>query len=242
MPTITSGQLLAEVQSLAKQAGDKYFYGGTSPGTGFDCSGLIYDALIKLGYSNPPRTSEAQWAWIQQNNAQVTRANLQPGDLVFAQFAGDNASPGHVGIYIGGGNVFSAEDPQAGIGISSLASWGSNIVGYGRVPGSTQSASAGQGATLDSSNPIGWIVKSSSSEFDWFGGLIRGVTGQASTIGDVATGVTGIVRSLTKITDLFLLLFRPEFWLRVGAFIFGVIALGAGLYFFKEALLWLSKI
>lgn len=100
----------------------------------------------------------------------------------------------------------------------------------------TGSGQAGQGASTDGFNPIGWVIGSSGAEFKWFGGLIRGVTGQASTIGDVATGVTGIVRSLTKLTDLFLLLFRPEFWLRVGAFIFGVIALGAGLYFFKEAL------
>ena len=235
---LSGSAFVTEVEALAKQAGDKYFYGGTSPSTGFDCSGLIYDALIKLGYKSPPRTSEAQWAWIQQNNATVTKAQLQPGDLVFAQFAGDNASPGHVGIYIGNGNVFSAQDPQLGIGISTLASWGNNIVGYGRVPGSA--ASTGQasdtGATTDSANPIGWVIGSSGAEFKWFGGLIRGVTGQAATIGDVATGVTGIVRSLTKLTDLFLLLFRPEFWLRVGAFIFGVIALGAGLYFFKEAL------
>jgi hypothetical protein len=66
--------------------------------------------------------------------------------------------------------------------------------------------------------------------------LIRGVTGTASTIGDVATGITGLVRGITKITDLFLMLFRPEFWLRVGAFVFGMVALGAGLYFFKQAI------
>ena len=70
-----------------------------------------------------------------------------PVTLVFAQFPGDNASPGHVGIYVGNGQVLCAEDPAAGIGYSTLESWGSNIVGYGRAPG----ASAGtQSATLDS--------------------------------------------------------------------------------------------
>ena len=84
-------------------------------------------------------------------------------------------------------------------------------------------------------NPIGWVIGVGEKEFGWAGGLIRGVTGTASTIGDVATSITGLVRGLTKITDLFLMLFRPEFWLRVGSFFFGLLALGAGLYFLKTA-------
>ena len=128
--------------------------------------------------------------------------------------------------------------------------WAGSHYGYGADwPGTTPGAASplgsggggvtpnsDTGTTTDSSNPIGWIIDSGEGEFKWFGGLIRGVTGVPSTIGDVATGVTGIVRAMTKITDLFLMLFRPEFWLRVGAFVFGVVALGAGLYFFKDSL------
>jgi hypothetical protein len=105
------------------------------------------------------------------------------------------------------------------------------------IPGAAAgSSTAPTDATTLGFNPIGWVTGAASDEFKWFGGLIRGVTGTASTIGDVATGITGLVRGITKITDLFLMLFRPEFWLRVGAFVFGMIALGAGLYFFKQAI------
>lgn len=122
---------------------------------------------------------------------------------------------------------------------SSRSAFASTVAGWqasGKWPTSAGNPSAGGTPTTDSFNPIGWVTGPAEGEFKWFGGLIRGVTGTASTIGDVATGITGIVRAMTKITDLFLLLFRPEFWLRVGAFVFGVITLGAGLYFFKEAL------
>lgn len=132
------------------------------------------------------------------------------------------------------------------------SSWAASHYGYGSAwpgtaPGAasplgsggggvTPGAGTGGDVTTAGFNPLGWIIKPAESEFNWFGGLIRGVTGVSSTIGDVGTAITGLVRGLTKITDLFLMLFRPEFWLRVGAFLFGMIALGAGLYFFKESL------
>ena len=167
MATVTGAQLITEVETLAKQAGEKYFYGGTSTTTGFDCSGIIYAALLKLGYTNPPRTSEDQWAFVQK----VSKSQLAPGDLVFAQFPGDNASPGHVGIYIGGGNVFSAQDPQLGIGVSSLSSWAGNIVGYGKIPGSTESS----GSTDDSAGGLLGIPSQITQGFSDFSTFISAV-------------------------------------------------------------------
>jgi cell wall-associated NlpC family hydrolase len=119
-----------------KFIGAPYVYGGTTP-SGWDCSGFTQYVLKKVGYGNVPRTSEQQWAWVDK----IDKSQLQPGDLVFAQFPGDNASPGHVGIYTGNGQVLSAEDPQSGTQESSLSSWGSNVVGYGRPPNSSQTAS-----------------------------------------------------------------------------------------------------
>ena len=131
--TVTGSQIVSEVE---KFSGGKYLYGGTTP-SGFDCSGLVMYVLTTLGVSGVPRTSEAQYAWVQK----ISASELQPGDLVFAQFPGDNESPGHVGIYTGNGQVLSAEDPAAGVGYSSLSSWGSAIVGYGRVPNTPASGS-----------------------------------------------------------------------------------------------------
>ena len=125
---ITGSSVVAEIEKLG--SGAQYVYGGTGP-TGYDCSGLVQAALTALGVKNVPRTSEEQYAWATP----VSASNLAPGDLVFAQFPGDGTSPGHVGIYVGGGQVYSAQDAALGIGLSSLASWKGNIVGYGAAPG-----------------------------------------------------------------------------------------------------------
>jgi hypothetical protein len=153
-PAVSGAALVSEIDALAEQAGYKYVYGGTTS-SGYDCSGLIYAALEAEGYHSPPRTSEAQYAW----TSRVTEQQLQTGDLVFAQFPGDNASPGHVGVYIGNGNVYSAQDPALGIGVSPLASWGSNIVGYGQIPDVTTSGAAGtSGGNILTSTASGTVT------------------------------------------------------------------------------------
>lgn len=142
---VTGSEIVAEVQ---KFKGDAYVYGAAGPSS-FDCSGLVQYVLTKLGVANVPRTSEEQYGWVQK----ISASQLQPGDLVFAQFPGDNASPGHVGVYVGNGQILSAEDPASGVGDSSLASWGNNIVGYGRVPSSTPGT---QSATTTAAFGLSW--------------------------------------------------------------------------------------
>lgn len=164
----SSGAIVTEME---KFIGDAYVLGGEGPKT-FDCSGLVKYSLEQLGYKNVPRTSEEQWGWVKK----ISKADLQPGDLVFAQFPGDDASPGHVGVYVGNGNVLSAQDPSLGIGYSSLASWGSAVVGYGRVPGSAS------GGASDASN----------------GGSIAALAGDATTfLGELNDFVT-IAHDLTQ--------------------------------------------
>ena len=124
---------------LRKQLGKPYRSGAAGPDA-FDCSGLVWDGLESIGYSGSaggglPRTSEAQWAWIRQNNGQINKNQLRPGDLVFSQWPGDNASPGHVQVYIGGGQVIQAPHTGATVSIASLSSDTGHIVGYGRIPG-----------------------------------------------------------------------------------------------------------
>lgn len=202
MATITGAALVAEVDKLAAEAGYKYIYGGTTT-AGFDCSGLIYDALLQLGVANPPRTSEAQYAY----TSHISESQLQPGDLVFAQFPGDNASPGHVGIYIGNGNVYSAQDPALGIGVSTLASWGSAIVGYGRLPNVSTSGASGANATLDSSV---------SSVFSW------------------PSDITGFFGDAKTFVDAAMWLVKPASWLRIGSFGVGIILLAVAIYAFMN--------
>jgi hypothetical protein len=122
---------------LTQQLGKPYVTGGTGP-TGYDCSGLIYAGLKKAGvYSNPPRTSEEQYATFPH----VSRAQLRPGDLVFSQWPGDNASPGHVQVYMGGGKVIQAPEPGQKVDLIPLTEDQGHIVGYARIPGVVGSSS-----------------------------------------------------------------------------------------------------
>ncbi len=107
----SQGQLSgsAVVADAAKYLGTPYQWGGTSPSTGFDCSGLVQTVFADLGVSLP-RTSQEQ---ATSGVAVPSLAQAQPGDLVF--FAGSDGtatSPGHVGIYIGNGQMIDA--PQSG--------------------------------------------------------------------------------------------------------------------------------
>jgi hypothetical protein len=64
------------------------------------------------------------------------------------------------------------------------------------------------------------------------GGEVPGL----ASLGDIASGIAEITKTVSKLGQLFLLLFRPAFWLRVGAFLAGVFFLiGAG-YFLKQSM------
>jgi cell wall-associated NlpC family hydrolase len=85
--------------------GVPYLWGGTNRAQGVDCSGLVQDVYSSLGI-DLPRTSQEQ-ALVGQAVPSV--ADAQPGDLVFfAGSDGTTSSPGHVGIYIGGGQMIDA--------------------------------------------------------------------------------------------------------------------------------------
>ncbi len=82
--------------------GTPYRWAGSSPSTGFDCSGLLSWAWAQVGVSLP-RTSRGMYAGTQR----ISASQLQPGDLVFY------GSPvHHVGIYVGGNTMVHA--PRTG--------------------------------------------------------------------------------------------------------------------------------
>lgn len=156
--TTPSGQDI--VNESEKFIGDPYVYGAAGPNS-FDCSGLIQYSLEQLGYQNVPRTSEAQWAWVQK----LQENQIQPGDLIFEQWPGDNASPGHVVLYAGSGQVVEA--PETGKDVQ-VRSWspsadmaaGAQIVGYGRVPGIAGGTTSGSNTTQASfslTDPSSWV-------------------------------------------------------------------------------------
>jgi hypothetical protein len=71
----------------------------------------------------------------------------------------------------------------------------------------------------------------------WVSGATIGpVTSEVSGLSGITGGIVGLTQAISKIGELFALLMRPSFWLRIGAFIVGWVTLGAGVYFLKGAI------
>jgi cell wall-associated NlpC family hydrolase len=89
--------------------GVPYVWGGSSPSTGFDCSGFIMYVFAQVGVSLPHHAA-SQYSY----GVAVSRDQLEAGDLVF--FDG----LGHAGIYIGGGQFIHSPHTGDVVKISSL--------------------------------------------------------------------------------------------------------------------------
>lgn len=103
------------VACAQKYLGYKYVSGGSSPSTGFDCSGFTSYVYKQCGISIS-RSSSAQ----ASNGTAVSKSNLQPGDLVIFNNRA-NTSIGHVGIYIGGNTFIHAGNSGTGVITTSLS-------------------------------------------------------------------------------------------------------------------------
>jgi cell wall-associated NlpC family hydrolase len=84
------------VRFALTQIGTNYCYAGTSPGTGFDCSGFVYYVFTRFGVAVPHST-----ALLIDTGRPVPRAQARPGDIVvFTGTADGSTTPGHAGIVI----------------------------------------------------------------------------------------------------------------------------------------------
>jgi peptidoglycan DL-endopeptidase CwlO len=97
-PPALNANAQAAIDAAYSMIGVPYQYGGSSPESGFDCSGLTMWAWSHAGVSLP-HSSAMQYAVLPH----VAQSDLQPGDLVFFY------SPiHHVGLYVGGGRMIDA--------------------------------------------------------------------------------------------------------------------------------------
>jgi cell wall-associated NlpC family hydrolase len=113
----------SQVVAIALQyLGVPYVWGGASPSTGFDCSGLTMYVYAQVGVSLPHHAA-SQF----QMGTPVPRDQLAPGDLVF--FNG----LGHMGMYIGGGQFIHAPHTGDVVKISSMSERWADFVGARRL-------------------------------------------------------------------------------------------------------------
>lgn len=117
-PTSSGGSATGrEIADYALQfVGYNYTWGGTSPSTGFDCSGLMYYVYKQFGYTlNRVAADQAR------NGVHVDPSDLQPGDLLCFYSGGDYI--GHVGMYIGNNMFVHAANSTAGVITSQLSGY-----------------------------------------------------------------------------------------------------------------------
>ncbi|WP_077611697.1 C40 family peptidase [Clostridium sp. Marseille-P2415] len=86
--------------------GNPYVFGGTSLTNGTDCSGFVQSVYRHFGYSVPRNSSEQRSA-----GREVSYSEAQPGDII--------CYAGHVGIYIGNGQIVHASSPSTGIKVGT---------------------------------------------------------------------------------------------------------------------------
>jgi cell wall-associated NlpC family hydrolase len=98
------------------QLGKPYRWGGISPETGFDCSGLVYYAWRKNFNTRLPRTAEGMYSMAQAHPVQFQ--HLEPGDMVFFAMKGGDVD--HVGVYLGDGHFIEAPHTGQNVKIVSL--------------------------------------------------------------------------------------------------------------------------
>ena len=128
-----SGNWQAKAQDVLINAlsltGIKYKYGGSSPDTGFDCSGFVRYVFSQATNLTLPPTARA----IAQIGKTVKKEDLQPGDLVF--FNTLKTAFSHVGIYVGNNKFIHAPRSGKVVRVESLKEnyWASRFNGAQRL-------------------------------------------------------------------------------------------------------------
>jgi cell wall-associated NlpC family hydrolase len=123
----TLGERAARIALRA--VGVPYRWGGSSPASGFDCSGLVYWAYGRLGVE-VPHSSYA----LAEIGRRVGRSRLRPGDvLVFSGY-------GHVGLYVGRGRMVHAPNSGRVVEVVRLGGshYGSRLVSARRITRTTR--------------------------------------------------------------------------------------------------------
>jgi cell wall-associated NlpC family hydrolase len=117
-------------QALA-QTDVPYHYGGNSPASGFDCSGLVAHVYRQAFGIVLPHNTRAQ----SELGIRIRAEDLQPGDLVFYNTQGQPYS--HVGIFLGDGRFIHAPKTGSAVRVENMSNryWTKRYSGARRIAG-----------------------------------------------------------------------------------------------------------
>lgn len=118
------------LQAAVSQLGVPYVWGGNSPSTGFDCSGLTQWSWAQVGVSIP-RVAASQWASLPH----VSLSTLQPGDLLFYFNLDGDETVDHVVMYAGSGPYGTQtviQAPHTGATVSYSPLFTNGLIGAAR--------------------------------------------------------------------------------------------------------------
>ena len=125
---LTDSEFAAIYKEAQKYVGTPYVWGGSTPETGFDCSGYVCWVYSQNGYNVGRTTANGLW----NKSQHISEAEAKPGDLVFFEGTYDTPGKSHVGIYLGNGMMVSAGDPIKYADIHS-SYWQKYLSGFGRL-------------------------------------------------------------------------------------------------------------
>lgn len=128
---VLTGKVPTVVSAAESQLSVSYKYGGASPYSAFDCSGITMYAYGKAGITLPHSSSQqAKYGWA------VSRYSLRPGDILFFDTTG-KGTINHCGIYLGNNMFINAQSGAGKVMKASLKTsyWANSFVTARRLIG-----------------------------------------------------------------------------------------------------------
>ncbi len=116
------------IEEAEKYLGFPYVWGGSTPETSFDCSGFVSYVLTNSGLVN---TGKLGAQGLYNICTHVSKADAQPGDLIFFKGTYDTPGVSHVGIYVGDNVMLHCGDPIQYTSIDTPY-WQSHFFAFGR--------------------------------------------------------------------------------------------------------------
>lgn len=127
---LTDTEFANMIQCAERYLGLPYVWGGSSPSTGFDCSGFVSYVINHSG--NGWNVGRKTANGLLNGCSRVSSAEVKPGDLVFFKNTYNVNGASHVGIYVGNGMMLHCGNPIQYTSINT-SYWQEHFYTYGRI-------------------------------------------------------------------------------------------------------------